>query len=83
MLGSHFGISSFNTLTAKAGDLGVFLHAAGAPLQYHSITAMRNGRLQCDYVNVAWNLRPVNQSDGGFGARVLIFKSSAFSTQQM
>ena len=65
-LGSHFGISNMGLLAARKGDRGVFLHAAGFPMASHNVTAVRNGRLHCDYINVAWTLRDVRREDGGF-----------------
>ena len=66
IMGSGFECMQCSGFLSGKGSSGHFLHAAGEPAKVTNHYRQQNGRVYCEYLNVAWQLRDVTRADGGF-----------------
>ena len=66
MMGSGFRCRDARAVCSMPGWKGHRLHSGADPLKPKNTYAIQNGRVYTDSINVAWQLRDVSLSDGGF-----------------
>ena len=66
IMGSGFECMMCSAFLSGKGSSGHFLHAAGTPSSVANHYRQQNGRIYCEFINVAWQLRDVTRADGGF-----------------
>lgn len=66
MMGSGFRCRDARAICSAEGWAGHRLHSGADPVKPKNTYVMQNGRVYCDSINVAWQLRDVRLSDGGF-----------------
>ena len=66
IMGSGFECMQCSGFLSGKGSSGHFLHAAGTPASAFNHFRQQNGRVYCEFLNVAWQLRDVTLADGGF-----------------
>lgn len=66
IMGSGFECMQCSGFLSAKGSSGHPLHAAGEPALVTNHYRQQNGRVYCEYLNVAWQLRDVTLADGGF-----------------
>lgn len=66
MMGSGFRCRDARAICSAEGWAGHRLHSGADPIKPKNTYVMQNGRVYCDSINVAWQLRDVRLSDGGF-----------------
>lgn len=66
MMGSGFRCRDARAICSIEGWSGHRLHSGADPVKPKNTYMMQNGRVYCDSINVAWQLRDVRVSDGGF-----------------
>jgi hypothetical protein len=66
MMGSGFRCRSVRAICSVKGTSGHGLHSFSEPARPVNTYVLQNGRAYCDSINVAWQLRDVCESDGGF-----------------
>ncbi|MBT5832755.1 MAG: hypothetical protein HOH77_21410, partial [Candidatus Latescibacteria bacterium] len=66
MMGSGFRCRDARAICSAEGWSGHRLHSGADPIKPKNTYMLQNGRVYCDSINVAWQLRDVCLSDGGF-----------------
>lgn len=66
MGGSGFRCGGPTAFLSAKGSTGHALHDSNEPLNPSRSYVFKNGRSYCEAVTVAWQLRDVNEDDGGF-----------------
>ncbi|MCZ6636309.1 MAG: phytanoyl-CoA dioxygenase family protein, partial [bacterium] len=66
MMGSGFRCRNARAICSMKGTSGHALHSGTEPVKPKNTYVFQNGRTYCDSINVAWQLRDVQEEDGGF-----------------
>ena len=66
IMGSGFECMMCSGFLSGKGSSGHTLHASITPAKMTNHYRQQNGRVYCEYLNAAWQLRDVTRADGGF-----------------
>lgn len=66
MMGSGFIFRGGRAICSVKGTSGHGLHSGSAQVRPAGSYVLQNGRTYCETINVAWQLRDVTETDGGF-----------------